>query len=56
MFRTDFIFRKQKKSSLNQDVRRDYATMQQDDLLYFCLIWFYWNEAQIWRNDSIVQL
>ena len=30
MFKTDFIFRQQ--LSLNQNVRRDHATMQQDVL------------------------
>ena len=45
-----------KKSSLNQNVRRDHATMQQDVLLHFLVIFLYWNEAKLWKNYSVVQL
>ena len=37
-----------KMSSLNHNVRRDHATMQQDVLLLF----YVQNEAKIWRNYS----
>ena len=37
MFKTDYIFGQQ-KLSLNQNVRFDHATMQQDVLLYFWVI------------------
>ena len=40
MFKTDFIFRQQKKSSLNQNIRCDHATMKQDVLLHFWTIFF----------------
>ena len=45
-----------KKSSLNQNVRRDHVTMQQNVVLHFCVIFLYWNEAKIWRNYSALEL
>ena len=42
MFKTD-SFLGNKKSSLNQNVCSDHATMQQDVLLHFWVIFLYWN-------------
>ena len=39
-----------KKSSLNQNVWRDHATMQQDVLLHFWVIFLHWNQAEIWKK------
>ena len=55
MFKTD-SFLGNKKLSLNQNVWRDHATMQQDVLLHFWVIFLYWNQAEIWKNYSVVQL
>ena len=55
MFKTD-SFLGNKKLSLNQNVWRDHATMQQDVLLHFWAIFLYWNQAEIWKNCSVVQL
>ena len=49
MFKTD-SFLGNKKSSLNQNVWRDHATMQQDVLLYFRMIFLFWNQAEIWKK------
>ena len=45
-----------KKLSLNQNVWRDHATMQQDVLLHFWVIFLHWNQAEIWKKYSVVQL
>ena len=45
-----------KKLSLKQNVWRDHATMQQDVLLHFWVIFLYWNQAEIWKKYSVVQL
>ena len=55
MFKTD-SFLGNKKLSLNQNVWRDHATMQQDVLLHFWVIFLHWNQAEIWKNYSVVQL
>ena len=55
MFKTD-SFLGNKKLSLNQNVWRDHATMQQDVLLHFWVIFLYWNQAEIWKKYSVVQL
>ena len=49
MFKTD-SFLGNKKLSLNQNVWRDHATMQQDVLLHFWVIFLHWNQAEIWKN------
>jgi hypothetical protein len=49
MFKTD-SFLGNKKLSLNQNVWRDHATMQQDVLLHFWVIFLYWNQADIWKK------
>ena len=49
MFKTD-SFLGNKKSSSNQNVWRDHATMQQDVLLHFWVIFLYWNQTEIWKN------
>ena len=49
MFKTD-SFLGNKKLSLNQNVWRDHATMQQDVLLHFWVIFQYWNQAEIWKK------
>ena len=51
MFKTD-SFLGNKKSSLNQNVWRDHATMQQDVLLHFWVIFLYWNQVEIWKKYS----
>ena len=55
MFKTD-SFLGNKKLSLNQNVWRDHATMQQDVLLHFWVIFLHWNQAKIWNKYSVVQL
>ena len=55
MFKTD-SFLGNKKLSLNQNVWRDHATMQQDVLLHFWVIFLHWNQAEMWKNYSVVQL
>ena len=45
-----------KKLSLNQNVWRDHATIQQDVLLHFWVIFLYWNQDEIWKKYSVVQL
>ena len=55
MFKTD-SFLGNKKLSFNQNVWRDHATMQQDVLLHFWVIFLHWNQAEIWKNYSVVQL
>ena len=55
MFKTD-SFLGNKKFSLNQNIWCDHATMQQDVLLHFWVIFLYWNQAEIWRKSSIFQL
>ena len=45
-----------KKSSSNQNVWRDHATMQQDVLLHFWVIFLYQNQAKISKSYSVVQL
>ena len=55
MFKTD-SFLGNKKLSLNQNVWRDHATMQQDVLLHFWVIFLYWNQVEIWKKYSVVQL
>ena len=55
MFKTD-SFLGNKKSSSNQNVWRDHATMQQDVLLHFWVIFLYWNQTEIWKKYSVVQL
>ena len=54
MFKTD-SFLGNKKLSLNQNVWRDHATMQQDVLLHFWVIFLYQNQAEIWKKYSVVQ-
>ena len=49
MFKTD-SFLGNKKSSLNQNVWRDHATMQQDVLLHFWVIFLHLNQAKMWKN------
>ena len=46
MFKTD-SFLGNKKLSLNQNVWCDHATMQQDVLLHFWVIFLYGNQAEI---------
>jgi hypothetical protein len=46
MFKTD-SFLGNKKLSLNQNVWRDHAIMQQDVLLHFWVIFLYRNQAEI---------
>ena len=55
MFKTN-SFLGNKKLSLNQNVWRDHATMQQDVLLHFWVIFLHWNQAEIWKKYSVVQL
>jgi len=55
MFKTD-SFLGNKKLSFNQNVWRDHATMQQDVLLHFWVIFLHWNQAEIWKDYSVVQL
>ena len=55
MFKTD-SFLGNKKLSFNQNVWRDHATMQQDVLLHFWVIFLHWNQAEIWKKYSVVQL
>jgi hypothetical protein len=55
MFKTD-SFLGNKNLSFNHNVWRDHATMQQDVLLHFWVIFLYWNQAEIWRKYSVVQL
>jgi hypothetical protein len=45
-----------KRLSVNQNVRHDHATMQQDVLLHFWAMLLYWNQAEIWSDYSVVQL
>ena len=54
-FKTDSFLGNQ-KLSLNQNVWRDHATMQQDVLLHFWVIFLYWNQTEIWKKYSVVQL
>ena len=49
MFKTD-SFLGNKKLSFNQNVWRDHATMQQDVLLHFWVIFLHWNQAEIWKK------
>ena len=51
MFKTD-SFLGNKKSSSNQNVWRDHATMQQDVLFDFWVIFLYWNQTEIWKSYS----
>jgi hypothetical protein len=51
-----FIFRQNKKLSLNQNVWRDHATVHQDVLLHFRVIFLHQNQAEIWKKYSVVQL
>ena len=46
MFKTD-SFLGNKKLSLNQKVCCDHATMQQDVLLHFWVIFLHWNQAEM---------
>ena len=46
MFKTD-SFLGNKKLSFNQNVWRDHATMQQDVLLHFWVIFLYQKQAEI---------
>ena len=46
MFKTD-SFLDNKKLSFNQNVWRDHATMQQDVLLHFWVIFLHENQAEI---------
>ena len=55
MFKTD-SFLGNKKLSFNQNVWRDHATMQQDVLLHFWVIFLYQKQAEIWKNYSVFQL
>ena len=55
MFKTD-SFLGNKKLSLNQNVWRDHATMQQDVLLHFWVIFLYWNQAEIWICKNWIKL
>ena len=43
------LFLGNKKSSSNQNVWCDHATMQQDVLLHFWVIFLYWNQTEIWK-------
>ena len=54
IFKTDSFLGK--KLSSNQNVWRDHVTMQQDVLLHFWVIFLYWNQAEIWKKYSVVQL
>ena len=49
MFKTD-SFLGNKKLSLNQNVWRDHATMQQDVLLHFWVIFLYWIRLKYEKN------
>ena len=49
IFKTD-SFLDNKKLSFNQNVWRDHATMQQDVLLHFWVIFLHWNQAEIWKK------
>ena len=53
MFKTD-SFLGNKKLSLNQNVWRYHATMQQDVLLHFWVIFLYWNQAEIWKKNILL--
>ena len=55
MFKTD-SFLGNKKLSFNQNVWHDHAIMQQDVLLHFWVIFLYWNQTEIWKKYSVVQL
>ena len=55
MLKTD-SFLGNKKLSFNQNVWRDHATMQQDVLLHFWVIFLYWNPTEIWKKYSVVQI
>ena len=55
MFKTD-SFLGNKKLSLNQNVWRDHTTMQQDVLLHFWVIFLYWNQVEIWKKISSLDL
>ena len=55
MFKTD-SFLGNKKSSLNQNVWRDHATMQQYILLHFWVIFLCQNQAETMKKYSVVQL
>ena len=54
MFKTD-SFLDNKKLSFNQNVWRDHATMQQDVLLHFWMVFLYWNQSEILKKYSVVQ-
>ena len=51
MFKAD-SFLGNEKLSLNQNVWHDHATMQQDILLHFWVIFLNWNQAEIWKKYS----
>ena len=53
MYKTD-SFVGNKKSSLNQNVWGDHATMQQDVLLHFLVIFLYWNQAEIRKKNILL--
>ena len=55
MFKTD-SFLGNKKLSLNQNVWRDHATMQQDVLLHFWVKYFYIKIMLNMKKYSVVQL
>ena len=55
MFKTD-SFLGNKKLSLNQNVWRDRAIMQQDVLLHFWVIFLHWKQAEIWKKYPVFQL
>ena len=56
MFKTDFIFRQQKKSSLNQNIRCDHVTMKQDVLLHFRTISFIkkWSHKNMKKKKKLL--
>ena len=53
MFKTD-SFLSNKKLSFNQNVWRDHATMQQDVLLHFWVIFLHLNQAEIWKKNILL--
>ena len=55
MFKTD-SFLGNKKLSLNQNVWRDHATVQQDVLLHFWVIFLHWNQDEIWKQCCLSAL
>ena len=55
MFKTD-SFLGNKKLSFNQNVWRDHATMQQDVLLHFWVIFLHWNQAEIWKKNILLSI